>query len=56
MKLTAGGKPFGEKKTKAEALESIRQSMVKIGEICGKSKEETNKLIDMLIKMADDNT
>ena len=26
MKLTAGGKPFGEKNTKAEALEAIRQS------------------------------
>jgi len=40
MKLTAGSSPFGEKTSKREALESIKQTMKEIAEICNVSSEE----------------
>ena len=55
MKLTAAGKPFGEKKTKAEVMESIRQTIIEIGEICGVGEEEVNRMIDTAIKVAEEN-
>ena len=55
MKLTASGEPFGDIRSKAEVLESIKQSIIEIGEVCGQPKEQTEKMIDIAIKAAEEN-
>jgi len=44
MKLTASGEPFGEKKSRAELMESIKKEMMDMAGICGVSEGEAEEM------------